>query len=395
MRGVTVPYADHVKTTIRQAARATAQLAIAAGLAFFSIIFITVLIITVVGTLAVVGAGLLPETVLLIRRMAGFKRSRVTWWTGREIPEAYLPLRGPLRDKIRDAVRDTCTWADLRWMIAHYLYGFLGVFAVPLWPVGLVVDGAAALLRRSPIVLPLISRLADLDAAWSEALLKPPPKALLAERVTVLTETRASAIAAHSAELRRIERDLHDGTQARLVALSMRIGLAKRAYERDPEAAHRLLDEAQDQAQAALAELRHVVRGIHPPILTDRGLVGAVRALAASSGVPAVAVEFEGLADDGPRAPAAVEAAAYFVAAEALTNAAKHSGAERAEVRLTRIANGLRVYVRDEGRGGAVQTRGSGLLGIQRRVAALDGTFTLTSPVGGPTEIEVELPCVW
>ena len=379
-----------------QAARATAQLAIAAGLAFFSIIFITVLIITVVGTLALVGAGLLPETVLLIRRMAGFKRSRVAWWTGREIPEAYLPLRGTLRERIRLALGDTCTWADLRWMVAHYLYGFLGVFALPLWPVGLVVDGVrCGLLRRNAVVLPLISRLADLDAAWSEALLKPPPKALLAERVSVLTETRASAIAAHSAELRRIERDLHDGTQARLVALSMRIGLAKRAYDRDPEAARKLLDEAQDQAQAALAELRHVVRGIHPPILTDRGLVGAVRALAASSGLTSVAVEFEGLADDGPRAPAAVEAAAYFVAAEALTNAAKHSGAERAEVRLTRLANGLRVYVRDEGRGGAVATQGSGLLGIQRRVAALDGTFAMTSPVGGPTEIEVELPCVW
>jgi len=389
---------------IRQAARASAQLAVAAGLAFFSILFITVLLITVVVTLVVVGAGLLPETVLLIRRMAGFKRSRVASWTGHEIPEAYLPLRGTIRERVRAAVRDTCTYADLRWMIAHYLYGFLGLLAVPLWPVGLVVDGArCGLLRRDAVVLPLISRLADLDAAWSVTLLKPPPKALLAERVTVLTETRTSAIAAHSAELRRIERDLHDGTQARLVALSMRIGLAKRAYERDPQAAQKLLDEAQDQAEEALTELRHVVRGIHPPILTDRGLVGAVRALAASSGLD-VTVEFEGLADDGPRAPAAVEAAAYFVVAEALTNSAKHSGATRAEVRLTRLANGLRVRVGDEGRGGVVAAEqsvdvgavgGSGLLGIRRRVAALDGTFVLTSPVGGPTVIEVELPCVW
>ena len=389
---------------IRLAARASAQLAVAAGLAFFSILFITVLLITVVVTLVVVGAGLLPETVLLIRRMAGFKRSRVASWTGHEIPEAYLPLRGTIRERVRAAVRDTCTYADLRWMIAHYLYGFLGLLAVPLWPVGLVVDGMwCGLLRRDAVVLPLISRLADLDAAWSVALLKPPPKALLAERVTVLTETRTSAIAAHSAELRRIERDLHDGTQARLVALSMRIGLAKRAYERDPQAARKLLDEAQDQAEEALTELRHVVRGIHPPILTDRGLVGAVRALAASSGLD-VTVEFAGLADDGPRAPAAVEAAAYFVVAEALTNSAKHSGATRAEVRLTRLANGLRVRVGDEGRGGVVAAEqsvdvgavgGSGLLGIRRRVAALDGTFVLTSPVGGPTVIEVELPCVW
>lgn len=218
-------------------------------------------------------------------------------------------------------------------------------------------------------------------------------------RVEELTETRAGAIAAHGAELRRIERDLHDGTQARLVSLSMRIGLAKRAYDRDPEAARRLLDDAQDQAEEALTELRHVVRGIHPPILTDRGLAGAVRALAASSGLD-VAVTVDGLEDadserDGARAPAAVEAAAYFVVAESLTNSAKHSGAERAEVRLARTGKGLRVTVRDEGRGGVDEAGGSGLLGMQRRVAALDGTLRLTSPLGGPTVIEVELPCVW
>ena len=384
-----------MRAAIRQAVRATVLLVPSVALAFFSILFITVMIITVVGTLAVVAAGLLPETVLLIRRMAGMKRHRVAGWTGREIPEAYLPLRGTLWERIRTALQDTCTYADLRWMLTHYVYGFLGLFAVPLWLLGLVVDGVwCGLLRRHAVVLPLISRLADLDAMWSYALLKPPPKALLAERVTVLTETRASAIAAHSAELRRIERDLHDGTQARLVALSMRIGLAKRAYDRDPEAARKLMDEAQDQAQAALTELRHVVRAIHPPILTDRGLVGAVRALAAGSGLD-VAIEFEGLPEGGPRAPAAVEAAAYFLVAEALTNVAKYSGVTRAEARLERLPNGLRVRVRDEGRGGADDAVGSGLLGIRRRVAALDGTFSLTSPVGGPTVIEVELPCVW
>lgn len=384
-----------MRAAIRQAVRATALLVPSVALAFFSILFITVMIITVVGTLAVVAAGLLPETVLLIRRMAGMKRHRVAGWTGREIPEAYLPLRGTLWERIRTALQDTCTYADLRWMLTHYLYGFLGLLAVPLWVLGLAVDGVwCGLLRRGAVVLPLISRLADLDATWSYALLKPPPKALLAERVTVLTETRASAIAAHSAELRRIERDLHDGTQARLVALSMRIGLAKRAFDRDPEAARKLMDEAQDQAQAALTELRHVVRAIHPPILTDRGLVGAVRALAAGSGLD-VAIEFENLPDGGPRAPAAVEAAAYFLVAEALTNVAKYSGVTRAEARLERLPNALRVYVRDEGRGGADDAQGSGLLGIRRRVAALDGSFSMTSPVGGPTVIEVELPCVW
>jgi len=382
----------------RQAGRATAYLGLAFGLAFGSYLFICLLLITAVGTLAVVGAGLTPETVLLIRRMAGAKRRHVAAWTGREIPEAYLPITGRLRESFRAATRDPATYVDLRWMAAYYAYGILGLLALPLWLVGLLVDGVwCGLIRRQPVILPLIGRLADLDAAWSAVLLRPSPKALLAARVQELAQTRAGAIAAHSAELRRIERDLHDGAQARLVSLSMRIGLAKRAYDRDPAAGRKLLDEAQAQAEEALAELRHVVRGIHPPILTDRGLAGAIRALAASSGLD-VTVRADDL-DEGPRAPAAVEAAAYYVVAEALTNAAKHSGAERAEVWLARTRAGVRVTVRDEGRGGAEDTgteaAGSGLPGMRRRVAALDGTFAVTSPAGGPTVIDAELPCVW
>ncbi|MEE1831275.1 sensor histidine kinase [Streptomyces sp. SP17KL33] len=404
-------------TTVRRAARGTVQLGVAAAMAFGMYLFITVLLITAVATLAVVGAWMLPETVILIRRIAGAKRHQVAAWTGRTIPEAYQPIEGTLRERLRIAVRDPGTRTDARWMLAYYVYGALFFLAVPLWPLGLVVDGVwCGLLRRSAVVLPLISRLADLDADWSEALLRPSPGARLAERVEELTATRADAIAAHGAELRRIERDLHDGAQARLVALSMRIGLARRAYDRDPEAARRLLLDAQEQAEAALTELRHVVRGIHPPILTDRGLAGAVRALAAASGLE-VSVEVSGLEDaDGPRPPAAVEAAAYFVVAEALTNAAKHSGCDHAEVHLTRTVRGVDVRVRDDGRGGAetsgsaappatsprpatpappLTTDGSGILGMRRRVAALDGNMTVTSPVGGPTVITVELPCVW
>jgi signal transduction histidine kinase len=139
--------------------------------------------------------------------------------------------------------------------------------------------------------------------------------------------------------------------------------------------------------------LRHVVRGIHPPILTDRGLTGAVRALAASSGLD-VTVDVATL-EEGPRAPAAVEAAAYFVVSEALTNAAKHSGSERASVQLARTTTGLRVAVADGGHGGADEAAGSGLLGMRRRVAALDGTVRVSSPLGGPTRIEVALPYGW
>ncbi|MEW1722566.1 histidine kinase [Streptomyces sp. NPDC093109] len=387
-----------MRKTVRQAARATVQLAGATALGFFSYLFVTVLLFSAAATVTVVGAGILPEAVLLLRRVAGAKRTQVEAWTGRKIPEAYAPLTGPLRERLRTAVRDPGTRKDLRWMAAYYVYGLLLLLAVPLWLVGLLVDGVlCGLLRRDAVVLPLISRLADLDAAWSTALLKPSPSALLAERVEELTATRAGAIAAHGAELRRIERDLHDGTQARLVSLSMRIGLAKRAYDRDPDGARRLLDDAQHQAEEALTELRHVVRGIHPPILTDRGLAGAVRALAASSGLD-VTVQVQGLedgAESGARVPAAVEAAAYFVVAEALTNAAKYSGSDTAEVWLAGTRTGLVVMVRDEGRGGADETGGSGLVGMRRRVAALDGTVTVTSPQGGPTVIDVELPCVW
>ncbi|WP_189176238.1 sensor histidine kinase [Streptomyces lasiicapitis] len=388
-----------MRETLGRADRASMQLLMGAGLALLSYVFVGVLLFTVVASLIVIGLGVLPETVLLLRRMAGSKRRQVGRWSGTEIREAYTPLTGTLVERVRKAVKDPGTYRDLRWLFVHFVYGLALLYvALPLWVIGALVDGVwCGLLGRKAVVLPLIGRLAELDTRWSTALLKPSPEAErnaeLAQRVEELTQTRAGAVAAHGAELRRIERDLHDGTQARLVALSMRMGLARRVYDTDPEAVRKLLADAQDQAEEALAELRHVVRGIHPPILTDRGLVGAVRALAASSGLD-VSVRDDGVAD-GPRAPAAVEAAAYFVVAEALTNAAKHSGARRATVELARGAAGLRLLVRDEGQGGADESGGSGLLGMRRRVAALDGTMEVVSPAGGPTEIGVELPCVW
>ncbi|NUS82808.1 MAG: sensor histidine kinase [Streptomyces sp.] len=403
-----------MRETVHQAGRATALLMKGAGLALVSYLFIALLLFTAVATVLVVGAAVLPETVLLLRRMAGFKRREVAAWSGKPVPEAYVPLTGELSERVRAATRDPSTYRDLRWLFAHFGYGLiLAYVSLIVWSVGVFVDGVwCGLLKRPAVVLPLLSRLADVDAMWSTALLTPSPEARrsadLAERVEELTVTRAGAVAAHGAELRRIERDLHDGAQARLVALSMRVGLAKRAYDKDPDAARKLLDDAQNQAEEALTELRHVVRGIHPPILTDRGLVGAVRALAASSGLD-VAVDADGVegtgveGEDLPRAPAAVEAAAYFVIAEALTNAAKHSGSQRARVELIRTAGRLRIVVRDEGRGGAETPAaasgggmgGSGLLGMRRRVAALDGTMEVNSPAGGPTVIEVELPCAW
>ncbi|MFJ6572466.1 sensor histidine kinase [Streptomyces sp. NPDC091292] len=385
--------------TVRRAGAATRLLMVSAALAISSYLFLAVLMFTAVATVIVIGAGALPETVLMLRRIAGIKRRQIADATGVPVPEAYAPLTGGLSERIRAALRDPGTYRDLRWLCAHFVYGlFLAYFSLVVWSVGLFVDGVwCGLLRRRAVVLPLIGRLADLSVFWSRALLEPSPEARrsadLAARVAELTVTREGAVAAHGAELRRIERDLHDGTQARLVALSMRVGLARRAYDTDPAMARKLLDDAQDQAEEALTELRHVVRGIHPPILTDRGLVGAVRALAAGSALD-VEVAESGLEGEA-RAPAGVEAAAYFVVAEALTNAAKHSGSPRARVELARLDRALRITVRDEGRGGADESAGSGLLGMRRRVAAFDGTVEVTSPAGGPTVIEVELPCVW
>jgi signal transduction histidine kinase len=206
-------------------------------------------------------------------------------------------------------------------------------------------------------------------------------------RVEELTQSRAGAVEAAETQLRRIERDLHDGAQARLVALGMNIGLAEQQLEKDPEKAQEHLAEARKAAGAALQELRDLARGIHPPILADRGLDAAIRALAAHAAVP-VSVDVE-LAE---RPPAAVETAAYFVAAESLANALKHAQASRIDIDVHKRDDALVVRVLDDGRGG-VSEDGGGLHGLRQRVEALDGSLRIASPEGGPTVIEAVLPC--
>jgi signal transduction histidine kinase len=206
-------------------------------------------------------------------------------------------------------------------------------------------------------------------------------------RITVLETTRAGAVDAQETELRRIERDLHDGAQARLVALGMSLGMAEQKLAGDPSAAAVLVAEAREGVEEALRELRDLARGIHPPVLADRGLEAAVAALTDRSAVP-VHVR----ADVPERPPAAVETAAYFVAAEAIANAGKHAGASRVDVRLARTDGTLLVEVRDDGRGGA-DAAGPGLTGLRRRVEALDGRLELESPAGGGTVLRAELPC--
>jgi signal transduction histidine kinase len=209
----------------------------------------------------------------------------------------------------------------------------------------------------------------------------------LEQRIRVLETTRAGAVDVQETELRRIERDLHDGAQARLVALGMNLGMAEQKLDADPEAARELVAETRVGIEEALRELRDLARGIHPPVLTDRGLEAAISSLAHTSAVPVFVS-----ADVPTRPPAAVETAAYFVAAEAMTNAAKHAGATRIEVRLVREPSLLVVEVSDNGRGGA-DLSGSGLVGLRRRVEALDGTLTVTSPSGRGTTLRAELPC--
>jgi signal transduction histidine kinase len=210
----------------------------------------------------------------------------------------------------------------------------------------------------------------------------------LASRVEVLTQSRAEAVDAAAAELRRLERDLHDGAQARLVA----IGLSLRALEKmipvNPGAATALAAECRESSALALADLRDLVRGIYPPVLAERGLGDAVRALALDSPVSAASeIDLPG------RPPAPVEAAVYFAVAEALSNVAKHAGARRALVRVYRKDGMLRAEVTDDGSGGADPARGTGLAGIERRLAAFDGILAVSSPVGGPTIVVIEVPC--
>jgi signal transduction histidine kinase len=211
----------------------------------------------------------------------------------------------------------------------------------------------------------------------------------LAERVDVLTRTRKDALDIQVAEMRRVERDLHDGAQARLVSLGMSLGMAEELIDSDPDEARRLLAEARTAAGHALEDLRGVVRGILPPVLADRGLAGAVQALVLASPVPVeVSVELP-----AERLPAPVESAAYFAVAEVITNVIKHSGARSAWVQAREADGLLFIVVGDDGEGGADPEKGSGLRGIERRLEAFDGMVQIASPSGGPTIVTMEVPC--
>ncbi|GAA4975128.1 sensor domain-containing protein [Actinoplanes utahensis] len=241
----------------------------------------------------------------------------------------------------------------------------------------------------SVVLLPAAPWVANADTAAARALLGPGRRAELSMRVEALARSRADVVAATDAERRRIERDLHDGAQQRLVSLAMNLGMARAGLAGTPGPAMRAIEDAHDEAVQALAELREFVRGLHPAVLDDRGLDAALSGVAARAPLPVRL-----LVDVPARCSPVIEAIAYFVVSEALTNVSRHAGATHAEVTVVRAADRLRVVVTDDGRGGATTGGdGTGLLGLAQRAASVDGTFALHSPAGGPTTITVELPC--
>nr|BFE86745.1 hypothetical protein GCM10020093_093460 [Planobispora longispora] len=303
-------------------------------------------------------------------------------------------------------MRARSTWRQLAYHLLAPLISGLGFAVVAgVWAGGLAAGTAAVrisewsegwlitVLAVLAVVLltvgPWAARLmAALDLMAAEALLAPSRNEELAQRVETLQESRADVIDAADAERRRIERDLHDGTQQRLVSLAMKLGMARAALADAPEPARKTIEQAHEEAKQALRELRDFVRGLHPAVLNDQGLDAALSGLAAQAPFP---VRLR--VDTPARASAAVEAVAFFVVSEALTNIAKHAGASAAEVTVEGHDGLLRLAVHDDGRGGADPGLGSGLRGLAQRVGSVDGRLDIDSPAGGPTTIKVELPC--
>ncbi|MEU4669764.1 histidine kinase [Amycolatopsis sp. NPDC023774] len=383
----------------------------------------------------VVGCRTITDT---LRREAGN-------WTGVRIDRPYLPAPGlpvpradglyqfgkqlydepfwPLqRARTQWVLRDRATWRDLAGgaliplaclvltlpTVALLGWGLTGLATLWVWrpfvtasdqPVQWYplpeVSTHLGGLAQTPLVFALLIAglaptpwLARQQARSARVWLGPTEATRLAQRVARLDQSRSDVTVAQAAQLRRIERDLHDGIQSRLVAIGLKLGAVEALIDSDPEAAKRLAADLRTASAEALTELRLLVRGIHPPVLSERGLVDAVRAVALDS-----PLKVDVSADVPGRVEQPVEACAYFAVCELLGNAAKHAGAKRVSVSLTHSDGLLRVVVTDDGSGGAEAARGSGLRGIERRVGPFDGTLSLTSPPGGPTEAILEVPC--
>jgi signal transduction histidine kinase len=319
------------------------------------------------------------------RRMWGVLTARGAW---RHI--GYALIRLPL--SLAETLIVTALWSFalamlglplFAWMLLHLKWHVNAAVPHPIVLAVAVVVGLILL----PVAPRVTLALAEADTAVARYLIGPGGQADLTERIGELESSRARAVGSAEAERRRIERDLHDGAQQRLVSLAMNLGRARARFDDDPEGARAIVDQAHAEAKEALAELRNLVRGVHPPVLADRGLDAAISGLAALSPVP-VTVR----ASLPARPSTSAEAIAYFIVAEALTNVAKHARATRAEVVASRHGDVLRVVIRDDGIGGA-DPQGQGLAGLADRLSGVDGRLSVRSPAGGPTVIEAELPC--
>jgi signal transduction histidine kinase len=373
--------------------------------------------------LMLVGVPVVGFTMRGMGWLARFERARFGFFLGASIAAWPAGTRAGYRWGLvprLPAYRERAFWGELGYIFVRLPVSILtSVVTICVWalsvvlitlplyssslPEGGVVINGTAVLRGTPVLAacavagvllllgaPALTRgLAAMDAALTRALLAPPADLVLTARVAELERSRERVVDAAEAERRRIERDLHDGAQQRLVALAMELGRAKAKFADDVDAAKELVDQAHTEAKAALTELRDLVRGVHPPVLTDRGLDAAISGLAARCPIPVIVH-----ADIPVRPRPAVEAVAYFVVAEALTNAAKHSRASQ----VTVVAEGqgypgtLHIVITDDGIGGA-DPRGAGLTGLADRVAGVDGRLSVESPSGGPTIVSVVLPC--
>jgi signal transduction histidine kinase len=359
-----------------------------------------------------IGRFFVPPVLLALRQLASLTRRLAGEWCGVPIAESYQP---PPADphytaRLRWLLSDVTTWRDLLWVAVNVLVGWiLAVASATLIVVGGVVFLVPVVSRALPppafpgntkpvlAVLGCAMLAAGVAAApWllrgygllAATILAPPGKAELAQRVRHLSQTRSEALDTGAAEVRRIERDLHDGAQARLVAMGMTLDAAGQIIDTNPDAARALLAEARDSSVKALAELRALVRGIHPPVLADRGLTDAVQALTLDT-----PLRIHLASDLYGRPPAPVESAAYFAVSELLANVSKHAEARETWVDIRHGDGMLRIGVTDNGHGGVDPARGSGLRGIERRLASFDGILAISSPPGGPTAVTMEIPC--
>lgn len=356
--------------------------------------------------LGVVGAGL----VVFARPVCAATRTVVARWTGTEVPAAYRPpvpvtrmatgywwngydyqrlrLVSRCQRWILARTRDPAAWRDMLWLLLAPLT--VGVAAA----VPLALIGGAVALPPLPAVTAVLVGTALLPVAWrlvgpmARGLLGPSVPAALTTRIAALVRGRADLTQAQEAELHRIERSLHDGAQARLVSIGLSLGVAERLVDTDPAQAKAVLRQTRAASLVALRELRVLVHGIVPPVLLERGLVDAVRALAVDAPLrTTVRSTLDG------RLETPVESALYFATAELLANAVKHARGTTVDITVDRTRTGVAITVADDGHGGADPGAGSGLAGVAARLGAFDGTLRVDSPPGGPTRVTVEAPC--